>query len=79
MEKRIEGLERQISDERAHLSTDRMDVSFGELLNMYKAGELIIRPEYQRLVIMYSAMKETRLFRHIMKDYDRCGTKYYQI
>ena len=42
-------LEKQISDERDKLSTDRMDISFGELINMYKNEELIIRPEYQRL------------------------------
>ncbi|MDE7414810.1 MAG: DUF262 domain-containing protein, partial [Lachnospiraceae bacterium] len=49
MENRIQSLEKQITDERARLSTDRMDVSFGELINMYKVGELVIRPEYQRL------------------------------
>lgn len=47
--RKIKKLEEQIEDERARLSTDRMDISFGELINMYKAGELIIRPEYQRL------------------------------
>ena len=49
MESRIDNLEQQISDERARLSTDRMDISFGELINMYKVGELVIKPEYQRL------------------------------
>ena len=39
--KRIDNLEQQISDERARLSTDRMDISFGELINMYKVGELV--------------------------------------
>jgi uncharacterized protein with ParB-like and HNH nuclease domain len=47
--KQIEALEEEISDERDKLSTDRMDISFGELINLYKNGELIIRPEYQRL------------------------------
>lgn len=42
-------LEAQIAEERGRLSTDRMDVSFGELINMYINSELIIRPEYQRL------------------------------
>ncbi len=65
MEKRIEGLERQISDERARLSTDRMDVSFGELLNMYKAGELIIRPEYQRL-FRWTRNQKTTLIESIL-------------
>jgi uncharacterized protein with ParB-like and HNH nuclease domain len=39
----------EISSERKNLSSDRMDISFGEIINMYKDGELIIRPEYQRL------------------------------
>lgn len=42
-------LEQQISKERERLSSDRMDISFGELINLYKNKELIIRPEYQRL------------------------------
>lgn len=45
----IDQLEREITDERDRLSSDRMDISFGELINLYKAKELIIRPEYQRL------------------------------
>ncbi|KJQ61425.1 DUF262 domain-containing protein [Streptococcus cristatus] len=42
-------LEQQISDERQKLSADRMDISFGEIMNLYEQSELIIRPEYQRL------------------------------
>ncbi|MCE2673783.1 MAG: DUF262 domain-containing protein, partial [Microcystis sp. 53598_E5] len=42
-------LEKAVSDERKRLSSDRLDISFGELINLYKNGELIIRPEYQRL------------------------------
>lgn len=53
----VEELEKQISDERARLSTDRMDISFGELINMYKNDELIIRPEYQRLFRWKNAQK----------------------
>lgn len=50
-------LEQQISDERARLSADRMDISFGELVNLYKNNELIIRPEYQRLFRWNPAQK----------------------
>lgn len=42
-------LESEISSERERLSSDRMDISFGELINLYRNKELIIRPEYQRL------------------------------
>ena len=50
-------LEQQISDERQKLSTDRMDISFSELINMYKNKEIIIRPEYQRLFRWTSTQK----------------------
>lgn len=59
MENKIKNLEKQITDERARLSTDRMDISFGELINMYKAGELVIRPEYQRLFRWTRSQKTT--------------------
>lgn len=49
IEDKIVLLEQQISDERQKLSADRMDISFGEIMNLYEQGELIIRPEYQRL------------------------------
>lgn len=45
----IKQLEDEVENARRHLTADRMDISFGEILNMYKEGELIIRPEYQRL------------------------------
>lgn len=53
----IRNLEKQIVDERARLSADRMDISFGELVNLYKNNELIIRPEYQRLFRWNNAQK----------------------
>ena len=49
LEEKIQLLEQQISDERQKLSADRMDISFGEIMNLYEQSELIIRPEYQRL------------------------------
>ena len=61
----IQNLERQISDERARLSTDRMDISFGELINLYKNDELIIRPEYQRL-FRWSNSQKTALVESIL-------------
>lgn len=49
LEEKMRELESEIDTERKRLSADRMDVSFGEILNMYRSDELIIRPEYQRL------------------------------
>jgi len=46
---REEDLEQQVANKRSEISTERMDLSFGELVNMYRDNELIIRPEYQRL------------------------------
>jgi len=42
-------LEDQIAFLRNSLTTDRMDMSFGEIMNMYEREEIIISPEFQRL------------------------------
>lgn len=39
----------EIEDTKNSLSTDRLDMSFGELLSMYGRDEIIIDPEFQRL------------------------------
>lgn len=54
---KIADLEKQISDERQQIAADRMDVSIGELVNMYDQGELIIHPDYQRLFRWNDAQK----------------------
>ena len=41
-------LEQALTKARNTLTADRLDMSFGELINMYDAGELIIDPEFQR-------------------------------
>lgn len=43
-----EHLEAELSLARNTLSSDRLDMSFGELINMYDSEELIIDPEFQR-------------------------------
>ncbi|MBF0241002.1 MAG: DUF262 domain-containing protein [Desulfamplus sp.] len=60
-----DALEKEISEERGKLSTDRMDISFGELINLYKNGELIIRPEYQRL-FRWTSKQKTALIESIL-------------
>jgi hypothetical protein len=41
-------LEQALTEARNTLTADRLDMSFGELINMYDSGELIIDPEFQR-------------------------------
>lgn len=48
MEEKREKLEKQVEDSRKDIRADRMDMSFGEIMNMYEEGELIISPEFQR-------------------------------
>lgn len=42
-------LEEQVSNSRKEIRADRMDMSFGEIMNMYDEGELVISPEFQRV------------------------------
>jgi len=58
-------LEQELSDERKRLSSDRLDISYGELINLYKNNELIIRPEYQRL-FRWSSKQKTALIESIL-------------
>ncbi len=46
---------------------NRLDMSFGELLNMYKEGELIIRPEYQR-AFRWDSTKQSAFIESILLD-----------
>lgn len=48
IKKKQKALEEQILKTRKVIRTDRMDMSFGEIMNMYDEGELIISPEFQR-------------------------------
>jgi uncharacterized protein with ParB-like and HNH nuclease domain len=41
-------LENKILELRSELKTDRLDMSFGEIMNIYEDGDLTISPEYQR-------------------------------
>jgi Protein of unknown function DUF262 len=58
-------LEKAVSDERRRLSSDRLDISFGELINLYKNNELTIKPEYQRL-FRWSEAQKTALIESIL-------------
>lgn len=41
-------IENKVLELRSELKTDRLDMSFGEIMNLYEADDLFIRPEYQR-------------------------------
>lgn len=41
-------IENKIFNLRSELKADRLDMSFGELMNIYESEDLIISPEYQR-------------------------------
>ena len=45
----IESLEKEIEQQRNSLPTDRLDMSFGEIMSMYERDEIIIDPAFQRL------------------------------
>lgn len=49
MIEKTKALEEEIIKQNNLLKTDRLDVSFGELMSMYERREIIIRPAFQRL------------------------------
>ncbi|MEQ4624769.1 DUF262 domain-containing protein [Providencia manganoxydans] len=58
-------LEIAILDKRNTLKTDRLDMSFGELMNMYEDGDLFITPEYQR-AFRWSNFQQTRFIESVL-------------
>ncbi|XOF33466.1 MAG: DUF262 domain-containing protein [Candidatus Electrothrix sp. YB6] len=58
-------LEQELIKARNTLSADRLDMSFGELINMYDAGELIIDPEFQRY-FRWGIYQRTRFIESIL-------------
>lgn len=49
MKSDISVLDAELTKQSNMLRTERLDVSFGEILNMYEHGEIIIDPAFQRL------------------------------
>ncbi len=58
-------LEEVIATKRNSLKTDRLDMSFGELMNMFEDGDLFISPEYQR-VFRWSLFQQTRFIESVL-------------
>ena len=42
-------LEQQLASRRAEISAESYSISVGELTNMFREGELNVRPEFQRI------------------------------
>jgi len=58
-------IEEKVIELRNELKTDRLDMSFGEIINIYEEGDLIIRPEYQR-AFRWSSEQKTRFIESIL-------------
>lgn len=62
---KIEKLEIQLEKTRNSLSTDRLDMSFGEIMSMYDREELIVDPDFQRL-FRWDIYQRTRFIESIL-------------
>ena len=58
-------LEDVVAKKRNTLKTDRLDMSFGELMSMYEDQELYITPEYQR-AFRWSNFQQTRFIESVL-------------
>lgn len=54
-----------VTQKRNTLKTDRLDMSFGELMNIFEDGDLFITPEYQR-VFRWSNFQQTRFIESVI-------------
>ena len=58
-------LDQELTLQSNMLRTERLDVSFGEILNMYENGEIIIDPAFQRL-FRWDEEQKTRFIESIL-------------
>jgi uncharacterized protein DUF262 len=58
-------IDTEIAEARNEIRTDKLDMSFGELANLYESEELVIRPEYQRL-FRWTATQKARFVESIL-------------
>jgi hypothetical protein len=61
----VTDLEQQIATARRQIVSDGYDMSVGELISLYKDGELIINPSYQRLFRWHESQK-TKLIESLL-------------
>jgi len=62
---KLEKLEKEVETTRNSLTTDRLDMSFGEIMSMYERDEIIINPDFQRL-FRWSEYQKTRFIETIL-------------
>jgi hypothetical protein len=60
-----DSLERQVGEARRTIASDGYPMSIGELTSLYRDGELIIRPEFQRL-FRWTNLQKSRLIESIL-------------
>lgn len=60
-----EALLQEVEAARNSLNTDRLDMSFGEIMSMYENGEMIINPEFQRFY-RWNDYQQTRFVESIL-------------
>lgn len=58
-------LEKLVNKQRNSLTTDRLDMSYGEIISMYESGDIIISPQFQRL-FRWNIEQRTRLIESIL-------------
>jgi Protein of unknown function DUF262 len=63
--KDITQLEQDFTQARSNLLTDRLDMSFGEIMNIYQDGEILISPEFQRL-FRWTEYQRTRFIESVL-------------
>ncbi|WP_433313271.1 DUF262 domain-containing protein [Micromonospora sp. CA-269861] len=60
-------LEQEVEQNRQSIRSDGYQMSIGEVANLYRDGEIIIRPEFQRL-FRWSIEQQSRLIESILLD-----------
>jgi len=58
-------LDQEVVETRNSLATDRLDMSFGEIMSMYGRDEIIIDPEFQRL-FRWTNYQQTRFIESLL-------------
>jgi uncharacterized protein with ParB-like and HNH nuclease domain len=58
-------LEQQLESRRAEISAESYSISVGELTNMFREGELNVRPEFQR-IYRWNDEQKSKLIESIM-------------
>ncbi|MGN6266023.1 MAG: DUF262 domain-containing protein [Ginsengibacter sp.] len=62
---KIQQVEETLEKTRNSLSTDRLDMSFGEIMSMYEREEIVIDPDFQRL-FRWDDYQKTRFIESIL-------------